>query len=183
MKRMRHLKLIAAVTLVLVALSGFSPARSSGGRGGSKSHSKSRSGHGGGGCSSKKSSSHSSSHYDNDNDYDSDDSYGTTTSGSSSSSRQDRARGSGTVTECAAAKGKKLKNRDEPGATVRVRNSGGSNGTFDVEVAFRDGNRQIVDTGSAIAVVRPGRSKTVQVPMDHPDQLSKVRDCEVTSVS
>ncbi|MEU3194893.1 hypothetical protein ABZ686_30635 [Streptomyces sp. NPDC006992] len=179
MKRMRHLKLIAAVTLVLVALSGFSPARSSGGRGGSKSHSKSRSGHGGGGCSSKKSSSHSSSrHYDDD--YDSDDSYGTTTSGSSSSSR---ARGSGTVTECAAAAGKNLKNRDEPGATVRVRNSGGSNGTFDVEVAFRDGNSKTVDTGSAIAVVRPGRSKTVQVPMDHPDQLRKVRECEVTSVS
>ncbi|MFE9331952.1 hypothetical protein [Streptomyces sp. NPDC006925] len=182
MKRMRHLKLIAAVTLVLVALSGFSPARSSGGRGGSKSHSKSRSGHGGGGCSSKKSSSHSSSrHYDDyDDDYDSDDSYGTTTSGSSSSSR---ARGSGTVTECAAAAGKNLKNRDEPGATVRVRNSGGSNGTFDVEVAFRDGNSKTVDTGSAIAVVRPGRSKTVQVPMDHPDQLRKVRECEVTSVS
>ncbi|MBE9498619.1 hypothetical protein IHE61_08615 [Streptomyces sp. GKU 257-1] len=177
---MRHLKLIAAVTLVLVALSGFSPARSSGGRGGSKSHSKSRSGHGGGGCSSKKSSSHSSSrHYDNDydNDYDSS---GTTTSGSS---RQNRARGSGTVTECAAAKGKKLKNRDEPGATVRVRNSGGSKGTFDVEVAFRDGDSEIVDTGSAFAVVRPGRSKTVQVPMDHPDQLRKVRECEVTSVS
>ncbi|WP_019359520.1 hypothetical protein [Streptomyces sp. AA1529] len=183
MQRMRHLKLIAAVTLVLVALSGFSPARSSGGRGGSKSHSKSRSGHGGGGCSSKKSSSHSSSrHYDNDydNDYDSDDSSGTTTSGSS---RQNRARGSGTVTECAAAKGKKLKNRDEPGATVRVRNSGGSKGTFDVEVAFRDGDSEIVDTGSAFAVVRPGRSKTVQVPMDHPDQLRKVRECEVTSVS
>ncbi|WP_431980131.1 hypothetical protein [Streptomyces qinglanensis] len=183
---MRHLKLIAAVTLVLVALSGFSPARSSGGRGGSKSHSKSRSksrsGHGGGGCSSKKSSSHSSSrHYGNG--YDSDDSYGTTTSGSSSSSRQNRARGSGTVTECAAAKGKKLKNRDEPGATVRVRNSGGSNGTFDVEVAFRDGNSRTVDTGSTVAAVRPGRSKTVQVPMDHPDQLPKVRDCEVTSVS
>ncbi|OEU97303.1 hypothetical protein AN217_04800 [Streptomyces qinglanensis] len=180
MQRMRHLKLIAAVTLVLVALSGFSPARSSGGRGGSKSHSKSRSGHGGGGCSSKKSSSHSSSrHYDNDydNDYDSS---GTTTSGSS---RQNRARGSGTVTECAAAKGKKLKNRDEPGATVRVRNSGGSKGTFDVEVAFRDGDSEIVDTGSAFAVVRPGRSKTVQVPMDHPDQLRKVRECEVTSVS
>ncbi|MEU7314949.1 hypothetical protein [Streptomyces sp. NPDC007083] len=177
MKRMRHLKLIAAVTLVLVALSGFSPARSSGGS------SKSRGGHGGGGgCSSKKSSSHSSSR-DYDNDYDSDDSYGTTTSGSSGSSRQDRARGSGTVTECAAAKGKNLKNRDEPGATVRVRNSGGSNGTFDVEVAFRDGNSEIVDTGSAIAVVRPGRSKTVQVPMDHPDRLRKVRECEVTSVS
>ncbi|MDF4251266.1 hypothetical protein [Streptomyces sp. WMMB303] len=180
MKRMRHLKLIAAVTLVLVALSGFSPARSSGGRGGgSKSHSKSRSGHGGGGCSSKKSSSHSSSR-DYDNDYD--DSYGTTTSGNSSSSRQNQADGSGTVTECAAAKGKNLKNRDEPGATVRVRNSGGSSGTFDVEVAFLDGNSETVDTGSAIAVVRPGRSKTVQVPMDHPDRLRKVRECEVTSV-
>ncbi|MET9862497.1 hypothetical protein ABZY93_24940 [Streptomyces smyrnaeus] len=187
---MRHLKLLAAVTVVLVVLSGFSPARSSGGRGGSKSSSSG--GHGGGGCSSKSSSSHSSSSgYDSDDRYDSDhdDSYdsnttsGGTTGGTSGGSSRERAEGSGAVTECAAAKGRRPGDRKEPGATVRVRNAGSRTGTFTVDVAFRDVNGDVVDTGSALATVRAGRSKSVQVPMDHPEEVRKVEECEVTSVS
>ncbi|MBO8186552.1 hypothetical protein [Streptomyces spirodelae] len=193
MKRMRHLKLLAAVTLVLVALSGFSPARSSGGHGGS-SKSRSSGGHGGGGCSSKKSSSHSSSDYDNDYDNDYDDDYGSsggytsgstsrnTSSSTSGGSTRGQARGSGTIAECVAAKGRNLEVKKEPGATVRVRNSGTRKGTFTVNVNFRDVNGEIVDTGSAVAVVRAGSSKTVEVAMEHPEDMRKVEQCEVSSV-
>jgi len=174
---MRHLKLLAAVTIVLMALSGFSPARSSGGRGGGVSKSHSSGGHGGGGCSSKKSSSHSSSH----SNYDSDDSYTSSGSTSGGSSRS-QARGSGTIAECAAAKGKKLEVKKVPGATVRVRNSGGRTGTFTVTVTYRDVNGEIVDTGSALATVRAGRTRTIEVPMERPEYVRKVKQCEVTSV-
>ncbi|MFI8852546.1 hypothetical protein ACIGW3_20480 [Streptomyces sp. NPDC053499] len=190
MKRMRHLKLLAAVTLVLVALSGFSPARSSGGHSGGSSKSRSSGGHGGGGCSSKKSSSHSSGDYDNDydDDYGSSGGYtsGNTSSGSSSStssgSNRGQARGSGTIAQCVAAKGRNLEVKKEPGATVRVRNSGTRKGTFTVNVNFRDVNGEIVDTGSAVAVVRAGSSKTVEVAMEHPEDMRKVKQCEVGSV-
>ncbi|MBO8192964.1 hypothetical protein ITI46_14990 [Streptomyces oryzae] len=175
---MRHLKLLAAVTIVLVALSGFSPARSSGGRGGGVSKSHSSGGHGGGGCSSKKSSSHSSSH----SNYDSDDSYTSSSGSTSGGSSRSQARGSGTIAECAAAKGKKLQVKEVPGATVRVRNSGGRTGTFTVTVTYRDVNGEIVDTGSAIATVRAGRTRTIEVPMERPEYVRKVKQCEVTSV-
>ncbi|MGI5353106.1 hypothetical protein ACQEU8_33735 [Streptomyces sp. CA-250714] len=173
MKRMRHLKLLAAVAIVLVALSGFSPARSSSGGGGK---SRSSGGDGGGGCSSEKSNSHSSSRYDNDS------TSGSTSSTTTGGSGRSQASGSGTVTECAAAKGKKLRGKNEPGATVRVRNSGGRTGTFTVDVTFRDADGAVVDTGSAIATVRAGRSSSVEVPMERPEVVRKVTQCEVTSV-
>ncbi|MGP3978089.1 hypothetical protein ACTWQF_29535 [Streptomyces sp. 8N114] len=213
---MRHIKLLAAVTIVLVALSGFSPARSSGGgRSGGSGVSKSSSGgSGGGGCSSKSSSSHSSSSSSGGGGYSSDgyssssgndgyssgdsDGYGsssgyggngrydnnrTTSSSTSSGSSRDSTEASGTVTECAAAKGRKLKSKAEPGAVVRVRNTGRNTGTFSVRVDFRDADGTLVDNGSAVVTVPVGRSKSVEVPMDHPEVVRDVEECEVSSVA
>lgn len=180
MKRLRHLKLIAAVTVVLLALTGFSQARSSGGRGGgSKSHS---SGHGGGGCSSKSSSSHSHSAYRHDDTSSGSGSSSTSagtssSSGSSSGNAGRRADGSGYVTECArAGQGRK------PAATVRVRNAGGRSDTFAVEVHFLGPTGEIVDTGSARATVKGGGTRSVTVPMATPAKVRDVRECEVSSV-
>ncbi|NSC22291.1 hypothetical protein FM076_14270 [Streptomyces albus subsp. chlorinus] len=195
MKQLRHLKLLAAVTVVLLALSGFSQARSSGGRGGGgKSH-----GGGGGGCSSKSSSSHSGSSdsYDGSSSsgYGSSASsgYGSSTSSgsrsshsssSSSSSGGSGAKGSGRVTECAAAQQAKgvRKQGQRPGATVRVRNSGEARGTFTVSVEFLDGDGEVVDTGSAVVSVAGGRSASVKVPMGSPERVRDVVECELESV-
>ncbi|WP_369207428.1 FxLYD domain-containing protein [Streptomyces sp. PU-14G] len=187
MKRLRHLKLIAAVSVVLLALTGFSQARSSGGHSGGGGKSRS-SGHGGGGCSSEKSSSHSHSG-SSDSDYTSGSTSGYTSgytgSGNSSSSSStsgngsggSSANGSGHVTECAEAEP-----GTKPGATVRVRNSGDRSGTFAVEVDFLDAAGQVIDSGSARTTVKGGGSRSVKVPMETPSKVHDVVECEVSSV-
>ncbi|MEU5835361.1 hypothetical protein ABZ820_17030 [Streptomyces diacarni] len=185
MKRLRHLKLIAAVSVVLLALTGFSQARSSGGHSGGGGKSRS-SGHGGGGCSSEKSSSHSHTG-SSDSDYGSGSTSGYTSgysssgssrsSSSSSSSGGSSANGSGYVTECAQAKP-----GTKPGATVRVRNSGDRSGTFVVEVDFLDAAGEIIDSGSAHTTVKGGNSRSVKVPMETPSKVRDVVECEVSSV-
>ncbi|WP_181860754.1 hypothetical protein [Streptomyces diacarni] len=186
---MRHLKLIAAVSVVLLALTGFSQARSSGGHSGGGGKSRS-SGHGGGGCSSEKSSSHSHTG-SSDSDYGSGSTSGSTSgytsgysssgssrsSSSSSSSGGSSANGSGYVTECAQAKP-----GTKPGATVRVRNSGDRSGTFVVEVDFLDAAGEIIDSGSAHTTVKGGNSRSVKVPMETPSKVRDVAECEVSSV-
>lgn len=178
-RRARHLKLLAAVAVVLVALSGFSPARSSGGKGGgSKSRS---SGHsGGGGCSSKKSSSHSNS--DSHSGYRSGARYHSTTGSDSSSSSsggsgRSRASGRGNVVECAA------ETQDKPHARVRVRNTGGSSGSFTVRVNFNDSEGMLVTSGSTFVTVPANGTKTVKVPMAQAQRVDEVDDCELVSVS
>lgn len=180
----RHLKLIAAVTVVLVALSGFSPAKSGGRSGGS---SKGGSSGKGGGCSSSSSSSHnrSSGSYDNDSGYNSgyDDGYrrgsrynnSTGKSGSSHSSSSSSP--TGTIQRCAAEDGTEAK------AVVRVRNPNGERRTYRVRVNFRDAADTLVDTGSAPVRVGAHGSGTVDVRMEHPDRLGEVAECQIVSVS
>lgn len=179
----RHLKLIAAVAVVLVALSGFSPARSSGGKGGgSRSSSK------GGGCSSSSSSSHSSSSsYDDDNDssYTSGSTSGgrrynsTTGSGSrynnSNNSRRD-SEPSSTVTQCAAGSGTSAK------AVVSVRNPNRGSETYEVKVEFADASGLYVDSGTAEVTVGSRQEKPVDVRMSHPDRIAEVASCKVVHV-
>ncbi|UNS97540.1 hypothetical protein MMF93_14350 [Streptomyces tubbatahanensis] len=185
MKRLRHLKLIAAVSVVLLALTGFSQARSSGGHSGGGGKSRS-SGHGGGGCSSEKSSSHSHTG-SSDSDYGSGSTSGYTngysssgssrSSSSSSGSGGSSVKGSGYVTECAQAKP-----GTKPGATVRVRNSGDRSGTFVVEVDFLDAAGEVIDSGSAHTTVKGGNARSVKVPMETPSKVRDVVECEVSSV-
>jgi hypothetical protein len=150
-------------------LSGFSPARSSGG---SSSGGSSKSGSsggiskssGGGGCSSSSARSHNS--------------YGSGSgsnhhAGNSSSNRDGRARG--TLLKCAA------KGAGEPAATVRIKNPGDTR-TVDVTVDFLDANGGFVDTGSTRATVRRDGTKKVRVVMDRPERIDDVEECRVLSV-
>lgn len=173
----RHFKLVAAVAVVLVTLSGFSPARSSGGSssGGSSSSGSSSSGSsgsgssgsgssvskssGGGGCSSSSSRSHNS--------------YGSGSGHAQHDSRDSRA--TGTLLKCAAD------GAGEPAATVRVKNPGETR-TVDVEVDFLDGNGGFVDTGSTRVTVRRDGTKKVRVAMEQPKLLDEVEECRVLSV-
>lgn len=178
MTRIRHVKLLAAVTIVLVTLSGFSPNRSSGGKGGGGSKSHTTGGSGGGGCSSKKSSSHSGS---SDSGFDdgyrrgsrSNTSNGTGSSGRSSSGPSTA---TGKLVECAA------KIQNTPSATIRVRNAGSRKGTYTVAVDFRDARGSLVDTGTTVASLGGNTTKRVRVPMGDPSLVNQVRTCELNSI-
>jgi len=175
----RQLKLIAAVAVVLVALSGFSPGR----RGSSHHHS------GGGGCSSSNSSSHnSSSSYDDDDDsgssYDKgyNDGYRRgnrydTTPNPTRSSTGGSSTPTGTIEECAAQGG------GRPVAVVSVQNPNGGRKTYTVKVDFRDATGGVVDSGSATAGVSGNGTESVDVRMEHPDRVGQVDECVVVSVS
>jgi hypothetical protein len=159
----RHLKLIAAVAVVLVAVSGFSPER----RGGGRSH--------GGGCSSSSSSSHSSTYddddYDDDYDSDSDSSYDSGSVDSSPSSP------TGTIVRCAAQEG------SDATAVVSVLNNDAETQSYTVTVDFRDSSSTVIDSGEATVTVDGDGSQNVDVQMEHPDRVGEVAECEVSSVS
>jgi hypothetical protein len=160
----RHLKLIAAVAVVLVAVSGFSPNRKGGGR----SH--------GGGCSSSNSSSHSNSDstYNDDNDYDSGSGYrsGSRTNHSNSGDSSP----TGTVVRCAAQEG------SDATAVVSVLNHDDDVQSYTVKVNFRDSSSTLVDSGEAQVTVAGDGSQNVDVRMEHPDRVAEVAECEVASV-
>ncbi|GAA2637749.1 hypothetical protein [Streptomyces axinellae] len=209
MKRTHHIKLLVAVTVVLLTLSGFSPNRSSGGRGGSSSSGgKVHSGGGGGGCSSKSSSSHSGS-----SDYDSSSSSGSSSSGgydSSSSSSSSSSGGyggsgghragtrynstTGSTNSGSSSNGSGSSRRDgsgsvvkcadsaAPSATVRVRNAASRQATYTVSVKFVDDLGTTVDTGSAVVTLAANGTKSVKVPMSNPSEVGDVNRCEVLSV-
>ncbi|WP_070013122.1 hypothetical protein [Streptomyces abyssalis] len=194
----RHLKLIAAVAVVLVAISGFSPARKGGGRSG------------GGGCSSSSSSSHSSS----DSSYESGSSYGGGSSSYDSGRKDDYGSGdggyrrsgryhgttgtsgttgttgttgtangtarsgtaTGTVAQCAAQSGSAAK------AVVEVRNPKSYGKTYQVKVKFLDESGTYVDSGLAEVSVGSRDTEAVDVRMAHPERIGDVSDCLVESV-
>lgn len=175
-----RIKLVAAVAVVLVALSGFSPAKS--GKGRSKS---------GGGCSSSSSSSRSSSSsYDSGKD-DYGKGYGDgykhgsrrhtgTTSGTTSSNGSTSGNDStakGRVAKCAAERGL------EPVSEVTVHNTNSRSRTYRVEVEFRDVTDARVDKGTATVRVAGNKRKTVDVRMDHPDRISEVADCRLVAIA
>lgn len=160
----RHLKLIAAVAVVLVAISGFSPARKGGGH---RSSGKS------GGCSSSTSSSHNSSH----SSYNSSHNSGSGKTRSHHGSTRYSGTASGSVKECAAQSGSQAK------AVVEVRNPKGYSKTYRVQVEFLDASGLRVDSGSAEVTVGSRGTGPVDVPMAHPKRIGDVSECRVTSVS
>lgn len=195
----RHLRLVAAVAVVLVAVSGFSPARKGGGHRSS-----------GGGCSSSSSSSHnnSGSGYHGDSDatsgttgttgattgttgssYGSDDDRGTSggayrgdsrhyhsTTGTNGSRNQGSGTASATVKRCAEG------STSEAKAVVEVRNPKRYTKTYEVKVEFLDGSGPRVDTGTAEVRVGSRSTGTVEVRMRHPERLGDVRDCRAELV-
>lgn len=180
----RQLKLIAVVAVVLVAISGFGPARKGGGH---------RSSGSGGGCSSSTSSSHNSYDSSHNSSYDSTDSDSGYSSGHNSSHSSGYRSGSGTrshhgstgyggtasgsVTECAARSGNQAK------AVVEVRNPKGYSKTYRVRVEFLDASGLRVDSGSAEVTVGGRDTGPVDVPMANPKRIGDVSECRVTSVS
>ncbi|QPP08252.1 hypothetical protein G4Z16_19700 [Streptomyces bathyalis] len=174
----RHLKLIAAVAVVLVALSGFSTAR----KGGSRSSGKS------GGCSSSSSSSHSKSgssydsvgkdrHDSDSGSYSGSRRYNSTTgtTGSRNGSASNRT-ATGTVTQCAAQTGSEAK------AVVEVRNPKSYTTTYQVKVKFLDAAGSYVDSGEAKVEVGSRDTEPVDVRMANPKRIGDVSECLVESV-
>ncbi|WP_344326851.1 hypothetical protein [Streptomyces macrosporus] len=154
----RHLKLIAVMTAVVLALSGFSLARGGkgGGRGGSG-------GGGGGGCG-KDSSSSSSYRYNSTTG-------GSSSSGSGSSGSSGDREPDAEIVDCVA----------EDKKTVVKLVSRGRTDTYRVYVDFLDGAGQVVDTGSERVRLKAGETKRVEVEAD-PVLVSQVRDCRLDYV-
>jgi hypothetical protein len=152
----RHLRLIAVVTVVTLALSGFSQARSGGGKGGGGRGSSSKSG--GGGCGKDSSSSRSS--YSG---------YRSTTAGSGSSgssSREDEP--DAEIISCAG-----------PTKGTVVELSDGDAGTYTVRVALVDDFGDVIDTSSQRVSVRRNQTKRVEVKPRDPRMVDAADDCRV----
>ncbi|WP_158239068.1 hypothetical protein [Streptomyces barkulensis] len=158
----RHLKLIAVVTVVTLALSGFSQARSGGGKGGGGRGSSSKSGGGGGGgCGKDKAGSRSSySGY-----------RGTTAgSGSSGSSGSSSRKDEPDAEIISCAKGRK-------GTVVEL--SDGDAGTYTVRVYLVDDFGDAIDTSSQRVSVGRNQTKRVEVKPRDPSMVGAADDCSV----
>ncbi|MGY1452641.1 hypothetical protein [Streptomyces sp. SS8] len=159
----RHLKLIAVVTVVTLALSGFSQARSGGGKGGGGRGSSSKSG-GGGGCGKDGSSSRSS--YSG---------YRSTTAGSSSSgssgssSRKDEP--DAEIISCA---------RSGKGTVVEL--SDGDAGTYTVYVYLVDDFGDTLDVSSRRVSVGRNQTKRVEVKPRDPAMVGAADDCRASVI-
>ncbi|MFF4243878.1 hypothetical protein ACFYY2_05325 [Streptomyces sp. NPDC001822] len=170
----RRIRFAAVLVVVVLALTGFSTS-SHGGRSG-----KSRSGgSGGGGCSN--SSKSNGSYHDYDDDYDD------TSSGSSGGSGYESATPAATASEepalrvirCAGPR--KGRRAGSKSSSVEIRSTAMSGHLYDVVVTFVDAKGLTVDTGRIEAEVKAGESRIVQVPMDSPRLVSRVKRCLVTA--
>lgn len=191
------LKLVAAVSVVLVTLSGFAPARS-GGRGGF--------GGDGGGCSSSSSGSHNSSDYDSDydggSDYDSGSSSGSGYDSGSASTTGSGSTGSGSTSGGGgyAKTTKRFTAGDDGYVIVRItRCAGASPGsdveleshvtgddfapTYRVRIKYTDQSGNYVDSGESTLVVGNGETNDTYVTMNDVGRLDDVAACEVESLT
>jgi hypothetical protein len=183
-----HLKLAAVLIVVVMALTGFSPAKSGGGKGRSG---KSSSG-GGGGCSSSKKSNGSSSYRDHDDD-DADDSSGSGSGDSySSEPTTEEANAFATVVDCVNSAGgyKKRKKRSKTSlskdavAKVEIESRAPTAQTFVIYMNFLSSSGgTVVDTGYATVDLKFGEPRTVEVAMDAPSKASKVGKCEIDRIA
>ncbi|MYW07529.1 hypothetical protein GT034_04090 [Streptomyces sp. SID2563] len=174
MKR-QHVKLTVVLVAVVLALTGFST-----GSHGSKSRSgKSRSSHSsGGGCSNSKKS--NGTYHDTDSGT----RYNRTSGGTSGTTRT-----SPTPTATAAPKAyvfrcatpAKGAAKAVTTSTVRLTATASGSRAYDVDVTFLDASGIAIDTGRATAQASRGETKTVSVPMDHPDKVAQVAKCTVTA--
>lgn len=159
----RHLKLIAVVAVVVLALSGFSQARGGKGGGGSRGGSS-----GGGGCGKDKSS---RSSYNSGYRYTTSGS-SSGSSGSSSSSAPPERKPDARIITCADRK---------KGTVVELTGTNRS-GTYTVQVGFLDEDGLSVDTGSERVRLKAHETKRVEVKQNNPDTASQVEDCFVGQV-
>ncbi|MFE3599532.1 hypothetical protein ACFXP3_19015 [Streptomyces sp. NPDC059096] len=179
----RRLKFAAVLVVVVLALTGFSSAKSGKGSGRGKSGSSSG-GSSGGGCSNSKKS-NGSSGYDSGSRYNSQNDHGDE-NGSSDS-------GYGDPTPTAAASGGvqarivgcahqgKGKRKAVTYATVRVETPVGAADRYDIDVTFTDASGRVVDSGETEVDLESGGTTTVKVAMDSPRQVSRVKKCTVSA--
>jgi hypothetical protein len=66
---------------------------------------------------------------------------------------------------------------------VEVDNTGGDNGTYNVEVTFYDAERRVVGYGTEPVYVTAGETATAKVTMDDPSMDDGKLTCEVSDVS
>ncbi|WP_405938203.1 hypothetical protein OG338_17400 [Streptomyces sp. NBC_00726] len=173
--RRQHVKLTVVLVAVVLALTGFSS-----GSHGSKSRSgKSRSSHSsGGGCSNDKKS--NGTYHDTDSGT----RYNRTSGTTSGTTRTSPTPTSTTapkayVFRCATpAKGTA---KAVTTSTVRLTATASGSHTYNVDVTFLDASGVVVDTGRATAKASRGETKTVSVPMDHPDKVTRITKCAVTA--
>lgn len=158
--RSRHLRLLAVVGLVVLALSGFTTNKSSGGSsgGGKSSSSSSKSKSGGGGCGKdSKSSSYSGSS-----------STGGTTGGAS------KPRPTTQVIECVGMK--------EESATVRVTAPPGLSRTYTLRMDFLDDTGYPVTDGKSTVTLEGSEVKNVKIPLRDRSVVNQVVDCRLEPV-
>uniref|UniRef100_UPI000625CE4E hypothetical protein n=1 Tax=Streptomyces odonnellii TaxID=1417980 RepID=UPI000625CE4E len=136
----------------------------------------SSSGGGGGGCSSSKKK--NNGYVGSGSDYDSDDDYSTSSGGSSTSGSTASSAHGVRVTMVACARRASGKRKAVTYASVMVTTDPGVSGTYEVEVDFKDAAGGVVDSADTEVTLTSGDTQTLRVPMDFPNQVSKVRTCE-----
>ncbi|MFI6699907.1 hypothetical protein ACIBJC_13175 [Streptomyces sp. NPDC050509] len=183
----RRLRFAAVLVVVVLALTGFSSAKSGKGGSGSKGKSSSSGGSSGGGCSNSKKS-NGSSGYDSGSRYNDQDDYGDE-NGSSDSGYDDptpttaaTATTGGVeariVTCVRKAKGKR---KAVTYATVRVETAAGVTDRYDIDVTFTDATGRVIDSGETEIDLESGETTTVKVAMDSPRQVTRVKKCTVST--
>jgi len=163
----RHLKLIAVVAVVVLALSGFSQAR--GGKGGGGSKGGGRSSSGGGGCGKDKSS---RSSYNSGYRYTTSGGSSSGSSGSSSSSAPPERKPNARIITCADRK---------KGTVVELTGTNQSD-TYTVRVSFLDENGLSIDIGTERVHLKAYETKRVEVKQNNPRTAPPVEDCFVNQV-
>ncbi|MCX4447547.1 hypothetical protein ACIOEZ_01570 [Streptomyces sp. NPDC087866] len=177
--RRQHIKLTVVLVAVVLALTGFSSSSHGGKSKSGKSRSSSHSS--GGGCSNSKKS--NGTYHDTDSDYDDDYSSSSGSSGSTYTDPTPTATASDApqvyVFRCAQpAKGKR---KAVTASTVRLTPVASGTHTYEVDVSFLDAVGNVVDTGEATVEADYGSTKTVNVRMDSPRKVSRVKKCTVTA--
>ncbi|WP_245703946.1 hypothetical protein [Streptomyces lushanensis] len=173
------MRFAAVLVVVTLALTGFSSGKGSG-KGKSKG-----SGGGGGGCSSPKKSNGGYAGAGVGSDHDSDDDYAYGSSGGSTASPYATSTTSGTVqarivTCVRRASGKR---KAVTYATVRVETPSGTAGLYEIDVDFKDASGTVVDSADTEVTLESGDSTTLRVPMDSPNQVTRVRTCEARATA
>ncbi|MFJ8001395.1 hypothetical protein ACIQ7D_30535 [Streptomyces sp. NPDC096310] len=183
----RRLKFAAVLVVVVLALTGFSSAKSGKGGSGKGKSSSSGGSSSGGGCSNSKKSNGSSgydsgSRYNSQDDYD--DEHGssggtyddpTPTSVATATTGGVEAR---IVTCVQKGKGKR---KAVTYATVRVETGAGVTDRYDIDVTFADATGRVVDSGETEIDLESGETTTVKVAMDSPRQVARVKKCTVST--
>ncbi|MFE6223524.1 hypothetical protein [Streptomyces sp. NPDC057854] len=174
-------KLAAALTVVVLALTGFETG--SGGKGGGSGKSKSRSSDGGG-CSSDKK--------DND-DYQGSGWSGDGGSGSGSEYTAEPAPSASgtagpdvTVVDCVEPARKKRKGKParkaDTTATLRFSNPEYTPLSYRVVLEFRSDKGSVISTAETTVALQAGERKDVEVPMGSPGLVDRVASCTVGTV-